>query len=79
MNQQLGSVNPCGRATIYAGAVPIGECLDTPNALGLAFFLSPAATHAIAYYPGWAPERRTIDKSNTGEGITIAKAMFKNL
>ena len=79
MNKQLGSINPCGQVTVYAGAVPIGTCLDTPNALGLAFSLCPAATHAMAYYPGWAPEMRTIDRKNTGNGITVSKAMFKNI
>jgi len=52
-----GNINPCGWATIFEGKRAVARCMDTPNAMALAFSKHPDATHAIAHYPGWADKR----------------------
>lgn len=63
-----GNVNPCGWATIYAGGKPVARCYDTPNARAYAFRIHADATHALTFYPGWAPTR--IDR-HEWQGSTL--------
>ena len=56
---RLGSINPCGTATLYDSRNRrIARTLDTPNSLAVAFREFPNAIYALAFYPGSKPERR---------------------
>jgi hypothetical protein len=71
----LGSVNPCGYATIFQGTKAIARCFDTPNARAYAFRIHPNATHAMAHYPGFKSER--IDRHDwQGSTLTNEQAGY---
>lgn len=73
-----GNINPCGSCTIYDNATPVATCLDTPAARGLALKRFPNATHGIAYYLGWKPERVVLRPFN-GKEISDEKAQLKTI
>ena len=78
-----GTINPCGRAAITSEkGVILAWCLDTPNAIAFAFSCLPNATHAVAYYPGFAPtETKRAEYAERieakGYGMTAKKAFFE--
>ena len=74
---KLGSVNPCGWATIYAGRKAVATCLDTPVARATAFRLVPESTHALAFYPGWKPIK--TERHDWTHYMSARDARFKRL